>query len=1656
MPDLSGIQSQIGEARARRDRERAALRTDTLALHALDDALAHARRAAGPDDEEGGARIAKLERERSALEERIEGVRADLVGSIADERRLAGELLPPPQVLIEQMPDLVPILLLPVHIETRFMDTDGGPELWLRIYPDDIAVAAHERVLSAGEAEDGRTYWRARAAANALADEQARTNEARGAWNVLAGRHGAHRAAWIAHETRPTNWTDGVDDPAALAFPELETKPLDATEVPRSEVLPDRFVAVLFTASGSREFVGGLIPDDLPLGPDPLGAEGLLERDPDTGRIAIDDAMRWMIDFPAAVARGMGMRIPLEPQERDGLTRIVVLGLRASSSPADTAARLQRLIEAHRYGTGMAIVPQGTPTNNTDDAKSGFTSSNEDDIDALWPEQAGAALPVSDDPLEQTDGQRLAESLGLPVDVIAPLPFAARTDIAEAIAMNRALWGATLGGFVTDVLKPLVRTADSARLQRYFTAFVLGRGLLPTIRVGDQPYGVLITSSFPRWKFHPGETRDEGGFWAELEKWLRRLEGEWRTLLPLVPFTGRPGAEPFANLMGILGLQASSVEFYTRRGIDDEYLWNYVNFLRMPAGFAARLYARLRAARDARLAALGIGTSRLHTIAFLEDDDRLTGPVIDGDPRIPLSEEAQLRTIDGTRNYIDWLLTAPRGDIRSERFRDADGAAVPAPTALLYQQLRHAYLTELGRSSVLFLKVRAAAIFAELPDERPLANIDGPRSLTTADMLEVDAARIGVTRASTPVADYLLTHARSRDDVLAIPPEAAALADVNEALHVLAKLPTARLERCFAEHLDVCSYRLDAWIQGLFARRLALLRAAAAPALNLTRVAGAVARPEAAEGIHIGAYGWVEDVKPSTAERRTVALDSVPEPLRAELDGDIVEYENSGGYVHAPSLTHAVTAAVLRNAFLTHADRANPNAMSVNLASSRVRVALSYLEGLRNGQELGALLGYQLERGMHENPAELDEFVYVLRDRFPFVSRKLTPVPDGTSAELAEARDVINGYDLLEFVRGKDYPYGIAGLPADPRGSAIRAEIDSLADALDALGDLVLAESVHQVVQGNYERARGILQIAEEGSGPAEMDVATTPRSGRSLTHRVALHLDPQQSTGWNAGLSPRAAANAALNHWLMQELPAAADIQWQVTLGGVSEFVAFDAFGLEPLDVVLLSGDRFGDRSSELERLIIYAYRSSNDVADDVQTFVAPDIDTAVPASRRLVFDFTAAQPGRRSLASILPLLTALRRLLGAARPLHAADHALPSEGGDLDAADPHGWDDGALPLRDLAELKARIETAHTDLDAAHQALDGIMAGGVRAAYQALKEDPDRVIVPQWSTSLPAVRHALESIVAFGFAEALPTGGRAVTEANIDALVAQAESVIALVGDRLGLARKRLDIVFADPLPTDPGEAARTRAFRTDQRLEAFTEAARALLGRTFTPVPLFRLQADQRNELATAFAAPITTDGNDVENWMQSLARVREPMGHLMWLLTYHDWLHPAPRTIQPIQLPARAGDRWIGSEYGDALGPGDVMSITLLGIPGDLDAPLCGLLLDEWTEVVPGTRETTGIALHANRPNAVAPQALLLAVAPELRGTWRWDDLVSVVTDTLDRAQLRAVEPDMIATTEFAQLLPTTMSEFGTGGTLVSTVLARNDLTVLTRSP
>ena len=168
---------------------------------------------------------------------------------------------PGPQQLTSQLND--GIYFRPparIRIKTRCQTRhQKHGELWVRGY-DDIAIHTHEEVLTGAEVTAGETYWTALYIAittgGSAAEDQKKT-----AWSILVTRS-APRSAWVAQQTKPTNWTDtlaGITNAGQLIFPVIsQTKTLAWSRAPRSKVMPDKFVVMLFNGSTKvQEITGG-------------------------------------------------------------------------------------------------------------------------------------------------------------------------------------------------------------------------------------------------------------------------------------------------------------------------------------------------------------------------------------------------------------------------------------------------------------------------------------------------------------------------------------------------------------------------------------------------------------------------------------------------------------------------------------------------------------------------------------------------------------------------------------------------------------------------------------------------------------------------------------------------------------------------------------------------------------------------------------------------------------------------------------------------------------------------------------------------------------------------------------------------------------------------------------------------------------------------------------------------------------------------------------------------------------------------------------------------------------------------------------------------------------------------------------------------------
>lgn len=1617
MQTLDQLQESIAGLRNQRDASAIATREFTAEERALRVRLASLERR-NPQGDEARQITRRLQGIVQELTQARENTAAFDNELLAQGRELASISL---DDLFGQLDDHTPVLLLPVRLETKY--ERDGVTLRVRIFPDDIHVSTHDPALSAAEAEAGTVYWSERSRVLGLPADEKRTAE-NGAWSLLAKRFGGPRARYVARTAKPAGWPA----PGGAAVTGDASRDALSGTPPRTRLLPDFFVVSAFDADGAvlaRE-LGNAIPETLQMGPDPEAPVASLQQDT-SGNLAADEKLAWLIDYMSAVE--VGMAVSLVMPARRPVARIVALGVRFSLRPESGATAVESLFSDHRFTRGIDLLPNGSPTNNTDASQSTFTTDLSADEALVEQEVQGRIAVAVPDHAAKSDSQRLAEALGIGFESINDWPNAGATDIAQALAMNRALWPATISAFLEEMVAERLPRATKSEIERFFLTYVTGRNLLPSIRVGSQPYGVLVTSDLEAWEEASGDADDAPAF-ATIIAGLNWFRDKFQRLEPEIGQLGR-GAEPLATTMRVIGQQASSVTFGSRKAVTDEASWNTLMYLDTLPQIMINWFQSLQQRKSDNFAALGIDRTNLPLadLVYFDSPDPFVGPIVDRDPDVPLSESDGLDRYDGTRNYIDWLLTASTNELRGEVFRDQSGERVAAPKALLYRLLHHAWTSSLiGASKGILTRLRPETVMPAL--SAAFLNIGEVKALPDSHAANVNSAAIGLSQNRGLLGDYVLDAVRTGNNIaINAIPEALELQTLRAAFTRLASLTTAQLERLFAEHIDLASYRLDAWQTGLVARRLDHLRR----------------QEQRSRGIYVGAYGFVEDLIPKQLPTLVDQQTLVESLRRPEL---ITEQPANGGFVHAPSLAQGVTAAVLRNAYLTHTEPALRDTMSVNLTSRRVRMAMSYIEGMRAGQEIAALLGYQLERGLHERypGVELDEFIYTLRARFPLVSRRLTPVPDGTPAEQIEARNVIDGYDLIEHVRGKTYPYAIAELPAQGTAGALAivAEIALLEDALDSVSDLLTAESVHQAVQANVDRARGALAAMTAGEIPPVPEVVQTPRSGRAFTHRVALHLPPA-SPGWTAPApaTPRSAANARLNTWLVAQLPPPSSIGVEFrTSGGATETLRLDATGIDAIDLVLMSGDQLGDGSTELERFLADHWRAFKDIEDSVVTVYSDPAPAPEGPAEFIRLDANAGV-APVTLERLLPQLRVLRRLVSTARGLDAQDYRLSSDAAAV-TENPKGFSlDGA---GDLLALPALIATAHADLTTVNGLLKAQL-DAIEPQYKATFDDATTFNALTWTAPLSMIRAHLRTLARSGVTEAWPRSSAGVNAVAALGLFEQGRAVVAVVQKRLELATSTLAPLPADAALPDPTAEARRQAGRLERRLANLLDAGRQILGANFPLQPLFAFGAAARTELDALLTTPIEANALRIEGWLQGLARVRGRMSDLALACAAAQWTVQSEPQLKPLQLPLRAGDPWIGLEWAQEPEAGDILSVMTVDAPAAFGGDLQGLLLDDWTETVPTTRETTGIAFNYDRPNAAAPQALLLATPPRQDGSWQWSELLGTVTDTFDRARLRAIEPDDLQASPLFEVLPMTLAPFTETHGLGTLLVARD---------
>jgi hypothetical protein len=194
------------------------------------------------------------------------------------------------------------------------------------------------------------------------------------------------------------------------------------------------------------------------------------------------------------------------------------------------------------------------------------------------------------------------------------------------------------------------------------------------------------------------------------------------------------------------------------------------------------------------------------------------------------------------------------------------------------------------------------------------------------------------------------------------------------------------------------------------------------------------------------------------------------------------------------------------------------------------------------------------------------------------------------------------------------------------------------------------------------------------------------------------------------------------------------------------------------------------------------------------------------------------------------------------------------------------------------------------------------------------------------------------------------------------------------------------------------------------------------------------------------------VDTAGHDfpVDDWLHGVARVRDKIRQWENVILLGDAFGVANRSeLTPLQLPYQSGEPWLALEIpkNHQINSDKLLYTAHFSEAFDKTKAICGILIDEWTEVIPATKETTGIAFHYDRPSCEPPQSWLLALPAVRNGAWSWEELLDAVNDTLDSAKRRAIEPVHIDGTAYSWFLPATVSAYTFPEISISNNLLRN---------
>ena len=292
-------------------------------------------------------------------------------------------------------------------------------------------------------------------------------------------------------------------------------------------------------------------------------------------------------------------------------------------------------------------------------------------------------------------------------------------------------------------------------------------------------------------------------------------------------------------------------------------------------------------------------------------------------------------------------------------------------------------------------------------------------------------------------------------------------------------------------------------------------------------------------GLRVGGYGWVENLNPAPAG-------ASPVPPPAGETGPMFAQPDDSGFIHAPSMTHARG----RGAAAQRAPRRD--ARGERRQPVRDRPVVAPRCATRGGCSTACARASRWARCSATASNAACTSAASTTDR---AFRRMAPLVAGNaraagrrSAESSRRRTSSTAWCCSAGDAQRASP--------TPLLARCDAVLDELAEALDAVADALVAETMYQAVRGNSARTAATL-AGDGGRRPA----AARARVGAHAAHRHRRHAPPGAAAGRRRprrrrGPRRRFAARAAepmLNAWAARLLGPRKGAWWSNGVAGAT-----------------------------------------------------------------------------------------------------------------------------------------------------------------------------------------------------------------------------------------------------------------------------------------------------------------------------------------------------------------------------------------------------------------------------------------------------------------------------------------------------------------------